>query len=109
MEIKVREITTVEEKSVQEVEKELLDKHEKEISNEDTEPVEVVTPKEEDSPLELKEEDVFHILRIDTISRLTLWTNYFLSEKLQKICPKMLLLILIIKRRQEEALKIMLN
>tara|TARA_R110000751_G_scaffold70355_1_gene142730 strand:+ start:339 stop:1424 length:1086 start_codon:yes stop_codon:yes gene_type:complete len=63
MEIKVREITTVEEKSVQEVEKELLDKHEKEISNEDTEPVEVVTPKEEDSPLELKEEDVLSYIK----------------------------------------------
>ena len=58
MEIKVKEVSAVEEKSVQEVEKELLEKHEKEITNEEPEPVEVVTPQEEDSPPELKEEEV---------------------------------------------------
>ena len=63
MEIKVKEVSAVEEKSVQEVEKELLEKHEKEITNEEPEPVEVVTPQEEDSPPELKEEEVLSYIK----------------------------------------------
>jgi hypothetical protein len=48
MEMKVRAIETIEPKSVQEVEKELLQKHQEEISNVQEEVQEVVQPVEED-------------------------------------------------------------
>ena len=55
MEFKVKEVTAVEEKSVQEVEKQLLDKHEEDLSQENQE---VEVPETIDTPAELKEEDV---------------------------------------------------
>tara|TARA_R110000803_G_scaffold19999_1_gene51710 strand:+ start:7107 stop:8180 length:1074 start_codon:yes stop_codon:yes gene_type:complete len=55
MEFKVKEVTAVEEKSVQEVEKQLLDKHEEDLSQENQE---VEVPEAIDTPAELKEEDV---------------------------------------------------
>jgi len=61
MEFKVRELTGVSEKSVAEVEQELLDKHEQSLNgglddNSQTETIE--TTETIEAPIELKEEDV---------------------------------------------------
>ena len=59
MEIKVRALDSVEPKSVQEVEKELLEKHEQEINGSNEEPVNnEPTQVEEPKEVELKEEEV---------------------------------------------------
>ena len=72
MDIKVREVSGNEEKSVQEVEQELLDKHEEKHNevvseNETPEQIEVETEQKEvvsqDTPMELKEEDVLSFIK----------------------------------------------
>lgn len=78
MEIKVRSLDAVEPKSMQEVEQELLDKHEKEVNGEvqsgavlDTSGIDNAAQDSQPEEDELSEEKFFHILVRDTISRLT--------------------------------------
>ena len=83
MEIKVREVTGQEEKSVQEVEQELLEKHEEQFEDapqQENETVAEDAPQQEETPQEapsgLNEEDVLSYLRnrydkqIDTVDQL---------------------------------------
>lgn len=62
MEIKVREVTPVETKGVQELEEELLNKHQEQLQNQEPdpqpEPQPEPEPAPEPTPVELKEEDV---------------------------------------------------
>lgn len=58
MEFKVKEVKAVEEKSVQEVEQELLNKHEEELNSDTTKEEEVKVEEILEEPQELKEEDV---------------------------------------------------
>ena len=86
MDIKVREVSGNEEKSVQEVEQELLDKHEEKHNevvseNETSEQIELETEQKEvvsqDAPMELKEEDVLSFIKnkygreVDSMEELT--------------------------------------
>ena len=58
MEFKVKEVKAVEEKSVQEVEQELLNKHEEELNSDTTKEEEAKVEEILEEPQELKEEDV---------------------------------------------------
>jgi len=57
MEIKVRALDTPEQKSTQQIEQELLEKHEQETNNETTEVKEVVEEKKEEPQTQLEFED----------------------------------------------------
>ena len=67
MEIKVKEVSPVEQKSIQEVEKNLLDKHEESLNKEETvnteEPLNTEEPVKTEEPFEIKDEDVLSYIK----------------------------------------------
>jgi hypothetical protein len=76
MEIKVRAVGEVEQKSMQEIEGDLLEKHEESLNDESAEESPVVEEVVQETPNELKEEDVLSYIKnrydkqIDSVDQL---------------------------------------